>query len=558
MQRDKEENNKIIQTFTIIIKRVIYLLDRQVLFGRDVKMFKDRPANIYEMLSQSIKAFPDREAIVMEEFRQTYSQLGDVVDGLAVHFYQKYKIRKGDRVALLLNNCPEFIHVVLACARLGAIVVPLNTRLSHLELSYMISHSGSSLIFTEEEKRDVIEKVNEELALSHPYEVVFVTNHKGQKGNTFLEFIHLKQEISLYAREEINETDPLFIMFTSGTTGTPKGALGSHVGIISSALNYKHVIKASESVRTLIAVPLFHVTGLIGQLFYMIAIGGTSVLLERYQTEPFIRTIVKENITFLFNVPTIYVMVMSHPLFQELSVSSVKVIAYGGAPMSYETIEQLRKHFPGIQLHNAYGATETSSPTTIMPVHYDDDKLNSVGKPVPVAEIKVINEAGEELSAGEVGELLIKGPMVIEGYWRNEEANAKSFEDDYWKSGDMAKVDCDGFVYIMDRKKDMINRGGEKIFSVEVENVLYGHEGVLEAAVVGVPDALFGEQVKAYIVKKENVNINENDIQEFLKSRLADYKIPKFVEFIKELPRNPGGKILKSYLAKLNQNKSRQ
>ena len=148
--------------------------------------------------------------------------------------------------------------------------------------------------------------------------------------------------------------------------------------------------------------------------------------------------------------------------------------------------------------------------------------------------------------------------MVIEGYWRNEEANAKSFEDGYWKSGDMAKVDRDGFVYIMDRKKDMINRGGEKIFSVEVENVLYGHEGVLEAAVVGVPDALFGEQVKAYIVKKENVNVNENDIQEFLKSRLADYKIPKFIEFIKELPRNPGGKILKSYLAKLNQNKSRQ
>ncbi|WP_017728768.1 class I adenylate-forming enzyme family protein, partial [Halalkalibacterium ligniniphilum] len=209
---------------------------------------------------------------------------------------------------------------------------------------------------------------------------------------------------------------------------------------------------------------------------------------------------------------------------------------------------QLRQTFNHASLHNCYGATETCSPTTIMPMNHPESKMMSVGLPVLGAEVKVINERGEECPPNYPGELLIKGAMVIEGYWDNEEANKKSFEDAFWKSGDVAAVDEDGFVYIMDRKKDMINRGGEKIFSIEIENVLHLHPKILEAAVVGVADKLFGEVVKAFIVPLKGEMILEKEVKQFVAERLADYKVPAEVEFLKELKKNPNGKILKNLL----------
>jgi long-chain acyl-CoA synthetase len=250
----------------------------------------------------------------------------------------------------------------------------------------------------------------------------------------------------------------------------------------------------------------------------------------------------------LFNVPTIYIMMMAHSDFSLNSYSKVNCIAYGGAPMSSETIYRLRKYFPNSYLHNAYGATETSSPATIMPQVFKETKIDSVGLPVPVGEMVVVNDMDERCLPGEVGELLIKGPMIVEGYWNNEAANQTSFMNGFWRSGDLAKIDEDGFVYIVDRKKDLINRGGEKIFSIEVENVLYNHPKVLEAAVVGVPDSLFGEVVKAVIVPKVDETIEEQEIRDFVAERLANYKVPKLVEFVSELPRNPAGKIVKTAL----------
>jgi len=270
--------------------------------------------------------------------------------------------------------------------------------------------------------------------------------------------------------------------------------------------------------------------------------------MRRFKAERFIRLLSEEKITFTFNVPTIYVMMMSHPSFREYSYPSLRILAYGGAPMSTHTIEQLRREFPGVQLHNAYGATETTSPTTVMPIGYQEKKPASVGYPIPVVEIKIVNERGETCKPGEVGELWIKGPNVVSGYWENEEANRKSFHGEYWCSGDLAMMDEEGFVYIMDRLKDMINRGGEKVFSVEVENVLYQHPKVLEAAVVGIPDPVFGEVVKAVIVPKQETTVTAEEIKQFVRENLADYKVPAVVEFCSELPRNPGGKVLKNLL----------
>ncbi|OLO42913.1 AMP-dependent synthetase [Alkalihalophilus pseudofirmus] len=537
------------------MKEGAVVIEGSQLFNRDVKVYSDRPKTISDMFESTVREYPQKEALVMGEVRQTYKQVNDIAITVAKNLFYNYEIKKGDRIAVLAENCLEFVHVVLACAKLGAVIVPLNSRLSEKEITFMLNHSGSKILITENDYYQKLKSVHESKQLKSTKVFFILDDFEADSSSTAKSYACLNANMGekSFPKVEIEETDPLFIMYTSGTTGTPKGAIGSHVGIIHSALNYKYVMNTNDSIRTMIAIPLFHVTGLIGQLIHMFLVGGTSVILKRYRTEDYLKTMETEKISFLFNVPTIYVMLLSSPHFKKDAYNDVSIIAYGGAPMSYETIHQLRKEFPNSRLHNAYGATETSSPTTIMPIYYPDAKANSVGLPVPVAEVKIVNEQGDQLQTNEVGELLIKGPMVIEGYWDNLEANKNSFENGYWKSGDLAMIDDDGYVYIMDRKKDMINRGGEKIYSAEVENVLYGHPGVLEAAVVGIPDKLFGEQVKAYIVKKSGFSVTPEDIQTYLSDKLADYKIPKEVEFLNELPRNPGGKVLKTLLSKLNQ-----
>jgi acyl-CoA synthetase (AMP-forming)/AMP-acid ligase II len=299
--------------------------------------------------------------------------------------------------------------------------------------------------------------------------------------------------------------------------------------------------------RTLIAIPLFHVSGLIGQFIHMMLVGGTSVLLREYSTREFLQTAVRNQITFMFNVPAIYNLLLMHK--EEASqITTLRLALYGGAPMSADTIMRLKTLFPGLDLQNAYGATETSSPATLMPKDWEISKVLSVGRPVPGSTCKVIGEDGRECEPQEVGELWIHGAMVIPEYWENEAANRGSFEQGFWKSGDMAMIDKDGYVYIMDRKKDIINRGGEKIYSVEVENVLYSHPKILEAAVIGVPDEIFGEQVKAFVVPVESETITAEEVIEFVKSHLAHFKTPKYVEFLQGLPRNPGGKVMKHTL----------
>ncbi|MCM3691189.1 class I adenylate-forming enzyme family protein [Neobacillus niacini] len=529
------------------------MIETKTVFGHEVKVYRERPHSVFEMLEKTAASYPHKEAIVDGEVRLTYRELHKKVENVSANFQKRFQIQKGDRVAILLNNCVEFVLSVFAGAKLGAILVPLNTKLKESELAFMINHSGAKALITDNESLPKIDKLISENQLNK-VEQIFLKNgsSQGLLSKRFLSFEVLEEPADCDELASIKEEDPLFIMYTSGTTGVPKGAIGSHIGVIHSALSFEKVFQTNTETKTLIAVPLFHVTGLIGQLLHVTRIGGTSVLMSRYQTDKYINILANEKISFLFNVPTIYVMILSRKIFHQFQYPFVQKIAYGGAPMPNDTIYQLRKYFPNAELHNAYGATETSSPTTIMPRHFPDSKINSVGRPVPVAEIKVVNEQMKECSFDEVGELLIKGPMVIKGYWDNPKANQSSFIDGYWASGDLVKVDKHGYVYIMDRKKDMINRGGEKIFSVEIENILYNHPSILEAAVVGVTDPIFGEKVKAFIVKKDGVQMLTGDeIKSFIAARIADFKVPNEVVFVDQLPRNPGGKILKSHLAKL-------
>ena len=264
---------------------------------------------------------------------------------------------------------------------------------------------------------------------------------------------------------EIEETDDAYILYTSGTTGRPKGAVLSHINVVHTLMHYQRGFQTTDDMRTMIAVPLFHVTGLVAQFLHMIYVGGSSVILKKYQNEEYIQQSFDLKVNFQFNVPTIFIMMATSPLLKERSFDFVRNVAYGGSPIYQQTLERLREVFPNATYHNVYGATETASPTTMMPADYPITKATSVGRAVETAQLKVVDAAGNELGNNEIGELLIKGPMVIGRYWDNEEANKLSFIDGYWCSGDIVKIDEDGFVYVLDRMKDMINRGGEKIFS---------------------------------------------------------------------------------------------
>ncbi|MDF2722412.1 MAG: menE2 [Paenibacillus sp.] len=511
---------------------------RATVFDRDVRVYAERPRNVYELLLRTASRFPEREALAMHGASLTYNAMRLSVEHIASRLYGDYGVRKGERVAILLGNCIEYALVFFACARIGAIAVPLNTRLTPKELRFMLEQSGSMALVTDTE-------FAEKAADADTGCVKFIV---GGERERFIAFESLTAPAAPAPQTDIDEQQPLYIMYTSGTTGTPKGAIGSHAGVIHAVMSYSRIMGTTELDRSLDAVPFFHVTGLVGQLIHMVYTGGANIIVRRFRAAEFIWTLSEARITFTFNVPTVYALMLSDPSFRQYRYDALGILAYGGASMSPHTIEQLEREFPGVQLYNAYGATETTSPATVMPKGCSKQKPLSVGLPIPVIEVKIVNGSGESCAPAETGELLIKGPNVVQGYWNNPEANEQAFVGDYWRSGDIARMDEQGFIYIMDRAKDMINRGGEKVFSVEVENVLLTHPHVLEAAIVGVPDPIYGETVKAVIVPKPGAVVDAADIQEYARRHLADYKIPRLIEVRAELPRNPGGKVMKYML----------
>lgn len=513
----------------------IRLFDRE-----DIKVYKDRPKNIASILDTHTLERGSKLALVADNKFLNYKQLDEYSDNIAAYLQKKCHVKKGDRVATLIGNRFQFPLITIACAKLGAIMVPINIKLTAEEIEYIILHSDVTVLLYERSTKDKVIKL-QQLSEDCIPKFTFNTDHE----KFFKEMINYKED---FETVKIDELDSAFLIYTSGTTGRPKGALLTHINVIHSVLHYQKTFQTHQNLKTMIAVPMFHVTGLIGQMLHMFYVGGTVYSLEKYKNRIYIEQILKNKINFLFNVPTIYIMMSTDEYFFKNNFDFVEKVAYGGAPIYQQTYYLLRKIFPNAELHNAYGSTETASPATLMPVSYPESKVKSVGKAVPTADIKIVDENEMDCSPNEVGELYIKGPMVAKEYWRNPEANENNFTNGYWKSGDIGYKDEDGFIYILDRKKDMINRGGEKVFSIEVENVLKNHPKIKEAAVVGVPDDVFGEKVKAIIVANGMNESHISEIKAYCKQNLAKYKVPEIYEFVDELPRNAAGKILKSSL----------
>jgi long-chain acyl-CoA synthetase len=496
---------------------------------------------IYEMLKASAERLPDKPALICDDSTVTYRELQRQVLSLAYNL-QKLGIQKGDRVALLFPNCNEMAVAYFACAVLGAIAVPLNNRLTGKDLTYILSDCGARMIVVGFQFFEVFQTIRE--GLRSLKDVIYAGPERKPGAIYFgdlLDAAEPPQEAAL------TPEDVAVIMYTSGTTGLPKGAMMTHRNVFTNARNCGAALAYRENDITLIVVPLFHVTGLNSQLVAFLYVGGTCVILKAYKTAEMIRAVERQRITVLFNVPTMYVLMLINETLQDTDVSSVRMAAYGGAPMDRETIVALKERL-GLDLYNAYGLTESSSLTTVLPACDAVRKAPSVGLPVSGVRLKIIAADGKETAAGEAGELLIRGPNIVQGYFNKPEATQKAVIDGWLHTGDVARIDDEGYVFIVDRMKDMIVRGGENIYSIEVESVLNSHPQVLESAVVPEPHHIFGEVVKAFVVLRPETQATPEEIIEFCRRNIADYKVPANVVFLSELPRNPGGKVVKNKL----------
>ena len=503
-------------------------------WARVLRCYRDRPANLWQQFATVIEERANELAVVENGLHLTYAEL-DRESGSLAALLSREGVGAGDRVAVMLANGADAVRAVLAVLRLGAVLLAIGTRSRSAELEHFFADAEPSAIIYGPEFADEVNR-----AKGIPRCQFDVSGEAWHRA--------LAADDAPPAVPDIDEEALFAILYTSGTTGKPKGAMLTHLGAIHSCLHWRETFDLSEDDTTLFCVPWAHVSGLCGVLMPLLYVGGTIVMLPEFNRRRALELAQEHAITHALMVPAMYSLLLLEPDLGEFDLSRWRVAAYGGAPMPEPTIKRFAKVFPNLSMCNAYGATETTSPATIMPPGEGIARSDSIGRVVACGDVVVMDENGREAPCGADGELWIAGPMVIPGYWRNPEATEASFAGGYWKSGDIGSVDADGYVRIADRKKDMIIRGGFKVYPAEVESVIAGFAGVAEAAVVGRPDPLLDEEVVAFISAADE-RVTEDAIRNWCAARLSDYKVPSRVVLSAEpLPRNVNGKIQKVVL----------
>ncbi len=508
-------------------------------FGRRMRCFAERPRNLGALFATTVARHGAREALVTGRHRLDYAKLDRVADRVAGHLH-RLGVARGDRVVLLLPNDREFVYALLGTLRLGAIAVPVNVREQRPELAFILAQCGAKVIVFDATLADRLPPPADVLPLA-----VRISAGDSPGATMFDALLETRSPAAPPA--DPGEEEPAVILYTSGTTGRPKGAVLTHLNLVHSVLHYRTCMRLTERDRSLLAVPASHVTGLVAIILAMFGVGGCVVTLREFKARAFLELAARERITHTLVVPAIYHLCLLDPGLERFDLAAWRIGGFGGAPMPEGTIRALAEKLPGLTLMNAYGATETTSPTTIMPMGLQAANLDSVGAVVPCGDVRVMDDSGREMPPGESGEIWIAGPMVVPGYWDNPEATAREFENGYWKSGDVGSIDARGFVRVFDRKKDLINRGGYKVYSAEVESVLSLHPAVVESALVPVPDPVLGEKARAIVVAR--TGCDAGTLRAHCAQHLADYKVPDFFTFRSEpLPRNANGKLLKRAL----------
>ncbi|MCX4855459.1 long-chain fatty acid--CoA ligase [Streptomyces canus] len=478
---------------------------------------------------------PHRTALIHGDTTFTYAELHTRVTRLA-HALRARGIRRGDRVAYLGPNHPSYLETLFAAGSLGAVFVPLNTRLAGPEIGYQLSDSGARAL------------------VYGPSHAGLVAGLPGSTDvRTYVEVgAEYEQLLAESAAEPIDEPvtadDTCIIMYTSGTTGRPKGAMLTHGNLTWNAINVLVDTDLIADERALVSAPLFHTAGLNMLTLPVLLKGGTCVLVEAFEPNATFDLIEQHRITFMFGVPTMFEQVARHPRWADADLSSLRILTCGGSPVSTPLIAAYQER--GLTFLQGYGMTEASPGTLFLDAEHAISKAGSAGVPHFFSDVRVVRPDLAPVDVDETGEVVLRGPHVMPGYWGLPEETAASFADGWFRSGDAARVDEDGYVFIVDRIKDMIISGGENIYPAEIEDLLLGHPDIAECAVIGVPDDKWGEVPRAVVVPREGATPDPDEVLASLAGRLAKYKIPKSVVIADGLPRTASGKLLKSRVRK--------
>ncbi|UJL45538.1 long-chain fatty acid--CoA ligase [Virgibacillus sp. NKC19-16] len=503
--------------------------------------------SVPDMLQETIANYGDQSALYFYGKEITYKKLGELSSAFA-SVLQEEGVKKGDRVALMLPNCPQYVISYYGALQAGAIVTQINPMLVGKELEYILTDSGAETIVIYEPLLPVLNKIQDKTSAKRVVKV----NLEGRNTeddiaigfDTFLK----KAKKSLEPVAINSQEDVAILQYTGGTTGRSKGTMLTHKNLLANVMQtyeyFKDAFKLGKE-RFLTVIPLFHVYGMTSCMNLSIYTGAMSIMLPRFELEEVLQTIKDLQPTSFPGVPTMYIGLINHPKVSEYGLDSIEICNTGSAPMPKEILRTFEEK-TGADILEGYGLTETA-PTTHCNPYFGKRKPGSVGIGVPSTDYKIVDLAdGEsEMPVGETGEVLIKGPQVMKGYWNMPEETAQTLQNGWLYTGDIAYVDEEGYLFIVDRKKDLIIASGYNVYPRDVEEVIYEHPSVQEAVVVGVPDPYRGETVKAVVVLKENQHCDEKELIAFCRENLAAYKVPRIIEFRNELPKTSVGKILR-------------
>ena len=532
--------------------------------GVPLQVYKNRLHTLGELVAMA-DGRADTDFLVQGDRRLTYGEHNALVRRVAASFTE-LGVGHGDRVAILSANNVEWVVLWWATAAVGAVAVPLNAWWKADELEFGLRDSGAKLLFCDPKRWDSVrDRVDALPDLEH----VFVMDMHERDGVARPGVELLGDDPGTLPSADVHEDDLFAILYTSGTTGRPKGATLTHrqalanlqnifcLGVANASRGGEAAPELSSNVQSaaLLVVPLFHVTGCLSTMMLSYATGAKLVLMPpgRFDPDAAMATIEREQVTSFGGVPTIMWRIVESPNFEEYDLSTVQRVSYGGAPAAPELVQRIHERFPKVRktLATAYGLTETASVATSNTGDDYQRHPDSVGRPAPTVEIEVVDADGTPVPTGATGEIWLRGPTIMRrGYWNRPDATAEAMTPEGWfRSGDIGRFDDDGFLYLVDRAKDMIIRGGENVYCVEVEEALFEHPDVVDAAVVGVPHKVLGEEVKAVVQLKPGSTAGADELRAHCAARLANFKVPEYVELREEpLPRNPAGKVLKNLL----------